>query len=158
MAKTLIVNRYENTRVPFLRGILIRSLQDAGLDFDDAFGLASSVRDDISELPEMTSDELRDLVQEKLEAGDPEATKIWESMGYYMGYTLAHYADFYELKHVLILGRCTSGRGGDLIVQGAHKVLESEFPELAQQINVQLSDEKARRVGQSIAAASLPAI
>ena len=43
VAKTLIVNRYENTRVPFLRGILIRSLQDAGLDFDDAFGLASSV-------------------------------------------------------------------------------------------------------------------
>ena len=68
MAKTLIVNRYENTRVPFLRGILIRSLQDAGLDFDDAFGLASSVRDDISELPEMTSDELRELVLKKLEA------------------------------------------------------------------------------------------
>jgi len=107
---------------------------------------------------DVTDAEKLKAVQEKLEAGDPEATKIWESMGCYMGYTLAHYADFYELKHVLILGRCTSGRGGDLIVQGAHKVLESECPDLAKQVNVQLPDEKARRVGQSIAAASLPAI
>ena len=59
MAKTLVFNRYENTRVPFLRGILIRSLQDAGLDFDDAYSLASKVRDDISDATEITSDELR---------------------------------------------------------------------------------------------------
>jgi hypothetical protein len=75
-----------------------------------------------------------------------------------MGYTTAHYADFYELKHVLILGRCTSGKGGPLIVDGANEVLQAEFPELASQINIQLPDEKSRRVGQSIAAASLPAI
>ena len=49
-------------------------------------------------------------------------------MGIYMGYTLAHYADFYELKNVLILGRCTSGSGGDLILNGAREVLEAEFP------------------------------
>jgi predicted NBD/HSP70 family sugar kinase len=98
------------------------------------------------------------FVQEKLEAGHKGATKIWRSMGYYMGYTIAHYADFYELKHVLILGRCTSGKGGPLIVDGANEVLQAEFPELASQINLQLPDEKSRRVGQSIAAASLPAI
>jgi hypothetical protein len=80
-------------------------------------------------------------------------------MGYYMGYGVAHYADFYdELRHVLILGRCTSGQGGPLILHGANDVLRSEFPELAAQINIQLPDEKSRRVGQSIAAASLPAI
>jgi hypothetical protein len=80
-------------------------------------------------------------------------------MGCYMGYGVAHYADFYdELKHVLILGRCTSGRGGTLILDGANQVLKSEFPELADRINIQLPDEKSRRVGQSIAAASLPAI
>jgi predicted NBD/HSP70 family sugar kinase len=98
------------------------------------------------------------FVQEKLEAGHEGATKIWQSMGYYMGYTIAHYADFYELKHVLILGRCTSGKGGPLIVDGANEVLQAEFPELASQINLQLPDEKSRRVGQSIAATSLPAI
>jgi predicted NBD/HSP70 family sugar kinase len=97
-------------------------------------------------------------VQEKLESGHDGATKIWQSMGYYMGYGIAHYADFYDLKHVLVLGRCTSGRGGHLIVDGAHEVLEAEFPELAKRIQVQLPDEKARRVGQSIAAASLPAL
>jgi hypothetical protein len=79
-------------------------------------------------------------------------------MGIYLGYALAQYADFYDIKHVLILGRCTSGRGGDLILNGARQVLQSEFPELAAKINVQLPDEKSRRVGQSIAAASLPAL
>jgi hypothetical protein len=79
-------------------------------------------------------------------------------MGIYLGYALAHYADFYAIKHVLILGRCTSGHGGDLILNGARLVLNAEFPELAEHINVHLSDEKNRRVGQSIAAASLPDI
>jgi predicted NBD/HSP70 family sugar kinase len=79
-------------------------------------------------------------------------------MGIYLGYGLAQYADFYNIKHVLILGRCTSDRGGDLILESAKHVLRSEFPDLAARINVQLPDEKSRRVGQSIAAASLPAL
>lgn len=96
------------------------------------------------------------LVQEKLEAGHAGAEMIWQSMGVYLGYGLAHYADFYDIKHVLILGRCTSGCGGDLILDGARRVLQTEFPELAERIQIQLPDEKSRRVGQSIAAASLP--
>ncbi len=98
------------------------------------------------------------FVQEKLEAGEPGAVDIWKSMGIYLGYTLAHYADFYALKHVLILGRCTSGTGGDLILEGARNVLQTEFPEIAESVHIQLPDEKSRRVGQSIAAASLPAL
>jgi predicted NBD/HSP70 family sugar kinase len=98
------------------------------------------------------------FVQEKLEAGHEGAIKIWQSMGVYLGYGLAHYADFYEIKHVLILGRCTSGRGGELILDGTQAVLQAEFPELAASFRIQLPDEKSRRVGQSIAAASLPAI
>ncbi|HRK35735.1 MAG TPA: ROK family protein [Candidatus Hydrogenedentes bacterium] len=110
------------------------------------------------ELPANVTDaEKLKFVQEKLEAGHPGALDIWRTMGIYMGYGIAHYADFYDLKHVLILGRCTSGRGGDLIVEGANRVLGSEFQSLADRIAVQLPDEKARRVGQSIAAASLPA-
>ncbi len=106
----------------------------------------------------ITDAEKLKFVQEKLEAGHAGATQIWQSMGYYMGYALAHYADFYDLKHVLILGRCTSGRGGQLILDGANEVLRAEFPELAARVNIQLPDEKSRRVGQSIAAASLPKI
>lgn len=111
------------------------------------------------EIPKNITDAQKlEFVQEKLEGGHPGATKIWGSMGIYMGYAIAHYSDFYDLKHVLILGRCTSGRGGQLILAGANQVLNSEFPELAAHINIQLPDEKSRRVGQSIAAASLPAI
>jgi predicted NBD/HSP70 family sugar kinase len=98
------------------------------------------------------------FVQEKLEAGHGGALKIWQSMGVYLGYGLAHYADFYDIKHVLILGRCTSGCGGDLILDGAKDVLRAEFPELSERIHIQLPDEKSRRVGQSIAAASLPVV
>ncbi len=98
------------------------------------------------------------FVQNELESGHKGAAKIWQSMGVYLGYGVAHYADFYEIKHVLILGRCTSGRGGELILEGANAVLEAEFPELVERIQIQLPDEKSRRVGQSIAAASLPAL
>ena len=96
-------------------------------------------------------------VQGYLEAGHPGATQIWQSIGVYLGYSLAHYADFYDLKHTLILGRVTSGCGGSLILDGAKAVLAAEFPELAARINLRLPDEKSRHVGQSIAAASLPA-
>lgn len=106
----------------------------------------------------LTDAEKLKFVQEKLEAGHAGAIKIWQSMGIYLGYALAHYADFYEIKHVLILGRCTSGSGGTLILEGANAVLQAEFPELAAHIHVQLPDEQSRRVGQSIAAASLPII
>ena len=97
-------------------------------------------------------------VQGYLEAGHAGAEQIWQSIGVYLGYGVAHYADFYDLRHVLILGRVTSGRGGALILEGAQAVLAAEFPELAARVNLQLPDEKSRRVGQSIAAASLPAV
>lgn len=95
-------------------------------------------------------------VQELLERGSEGAEQIWRTIGVYLGYSVAHYADFYDLKHVLILGRCTSGKGGGLILGMAQEVLASEFPELASRIHLQLPDERSRRVGQSIAAASLP--
>ena len=111
------------------------------------------------EIPDGVTDaEKLKVVQEKLKAGHEGALKIWQSMGVYLGYGIAHYADFYEIKHVLILGRCTSGRGGDLLLEGAKKVFEAEFPELLKKIELHLPDEKVRRVGQSVAAASLPVV
>jgi predicted NBD/HSP70 family sugar kinase len=98
------------------------------------------------------------VAQAALESGHEGAQKIWRSIGVYLGYGIAHYADFYDLRHVLILGRVTSGRGGDIILDGAKAVLESEFPEIAARAHIQLPDEKSRRVGQSIAAASLPSV
>ncbi len=107
---------------------------------------------------DVTDAEKLKFVQKKLEAGDEGALNIWRSMGIYLGYGIAHYAEFYDIKHVLILGRCTSGRGGDLLIEGAKKVFAAEFPELLKKIELHLPDEKIRRVGQSVAAASLPVI
>jgi predicted NBD/HSP70 family sugar kinase len=97
-------------------------------------------------------------VQDLLEAGNADARKIWETIGVYAGYAVAHYADFYQIKHVLLLGRVTSGSGGPIIFERANQVLATEFPELAGKIECHLPDEKTRRVGQAVAAASLPAI
>lgn len=110
-------------------------------------------------IPEHVTDaEKLKVVQQELEEGHPGARHIWETMGIYLGYTLAHYADFYDMKHLLLLGRCTSGKGGPLMLEGARKVLQQEFPALFEKLQIHLPDEKIRRVGQSIAAASLPAI
>jgi predicted NBD/HSP70 family sugar kinase len=98
------------------------------------------------------------FVQGRLEAGDAGAVAIWQTMGAYLGYTVALYAERYAIRHLLILGRCTSGRGGDLLIDGARQVLATEFPDLVTRVNLQLPDEKSRRVGQSVAAASLPAL
>src|SRR5262249_16071951 len=74
----------------------------------------------------------------------------------YLGYAMAHYADFYEIRHVLILGRVTSGKGADIILKNAHEVLETEFPEISGKIQFHVPDEKEKRHDQAIAAASLP--
>jgi predicted NBD/HSP70 family sugar kinase len=102
------------------------------------------------------ADQLK-AVQALLSNGDECARKIFETIGVYVGYGVAHYADFYELRHVLILGRVTSGDGGSIVLDKAQEVLRAEFPELAEKIELHLPDEKTRRVGQAVAAASLPA-
>jgi predicted NBD/HSP70 family sugar kinase len=98
------------------------------------------------------------LVQDLLARGDERAYRIFETLGCYIGYGVAYYADFYALRHVLILGRVTSGEGGTIILERAQEVLRQEFPELSAKIALHLPDESTRRVGQAVAAASLPEI
>lgn len=95
-------------------------------------------------------------VQALMAKGDPRAAKIYETIGVYLGYALAHYADFYDFNDVLILGRVTTGRGGDIVIAKAREVLRGEFPGLAGKMKIHVPDEKSRRVGQAVAAASLP--
>jgi predicted NBD/HSP70 family sugar kinase len=97
-------------------------------------------------------------IQKNMDSGDRLAAKIYETIGTYLGYGVGHYADFYDLKHVLVLGRVTTGPGGEIILNKSIEVLRTEFPEIASTVSIALPDEKNRRVGQSIAAASLPAI
>lgn len=95
-------------------------------------------------------------VQCRMKAGDERAAAIYGTIGVYLGYTLAHYAEFYDFRHVLILGRVTSGAGGDLIQQEARRILENEFPDRS--IAFHNPDEKEKRHGQAMAAASLPVL
>lgn len=97
-------------------------------------------------------------IQKLMEQNNPHAAAIYQSIGVYLGHTLAYYHDLYQCRHVLLLGRVMSGRGGDLILDTCKTVLEQEYPELSGKIFPALPDENFRRVGQSMAAASLPAI
>lgn len=95
------------------------------------------------------------VIQALMDKDDPLAIKIYQDIGTYLAYALPYYAMFYEIKHVLLLGRVMGGKGGNLILDTCKQVLKEEFPELSS-VDISLPDEKNRRVGQSIAAASLP--
>ncbi len=111
------------------------------------------------ELPEgMPLPEKLVEVQKLAAKGDPRAMRIYETIGVYFGYTIAHWADFYEIRNLLVLGRVMTGEGGDRILAVAEAVLEQEFPELAECIRFRIPGEQEKRHGQAIAAASLPAI
>jgi predicted NBD/HSP70 family sugar kinase len=97
-------------------------------------------------------------VQEAMALGDERASAIYETIGTYLGYTIPHYADFYDFRNLLLLGRVTTGRGGEVIVRKAESILTEEFPELASRIKIHMPDEKEKRHGQAMAAASLPVI
>ncbi len=97
-------------------------------------------------------------VQALMAAADPRAARIYETLGAYLGYGIAHYAAFYDFKHVLLLGRVMTGSGGGIILTESRRVIETCFPHLAARITVLLPDENSRRVGQAVAAASLPTL
>jgi predicted NBD/HSP70 family sugar kinase len=125
----------------FSQQAVFRLAPEAGINLDPRLGPAQQLK----------------FVQEMADSGEERARRIFETIGCYVGYGIAHYADFYALRNVLILGRVTSGEGGNIILNRAQEVLQVEFPELAQRIRLRLPDEATRRVGQAVAAASLPA-
>ncbi len=112
----------------------------AGLTFPAAMGLPERLK----------------VVQKLTEAGDRRATAVFETIGKYLGHTIPWYESFYMFHNLLVLGRVMSGRGGDLIVGKAGEVLEKEYPETASRVRIHLLGEKSRRLGQAVAAASLP--
>ncbi len=126
----------------FSQDAVIKLAKVGNIDLDDSLSPAEKLK----------------IVQGLAENNDAVALEIFKTIGVYLGYSIAYYSRFYEISHVLILGRVTSGVGGLKILEYTNKVLNEEFPELAPIIKVHLPDEVSRRVGQSIAAASLPKI
>ena len=126
----------------FSQDAVIKLAPAAGIELDESLSPAEKLK----------------VVQGLMAEGDERAAKIYDTIGVYFGNAIAYYAMFYDIKHVIIMGRVTSGEGGTIVLARANEVLEKEYPELAKKINLHIPDEKSRRVGQSVAAASLPAI
>ena len=124
--------------------------QDAVIKLAPAAGIAL--------LESLTPAEKLKEVQKLAESGHAGALDIFRSIGVYLGHSLALYHHFYRFRHVLLLGRVMSGKGGDTILRVCNEILADEYPALAKKCEVSLPDEKTRRVGQSVAAASLPRI
>ena len=120
---------------------VIKLAENAGYKFKDGSSPAEKLKE----------------IQKLMAEGSGLARRIYEDIGIYLGYAIPYYAEFYKIKHLLILGRVTSGEGGAIIIAKAKEVLAAEFPEYAD-INIIMPDESNKRVGQSIAAASLPEI
>ncbi len=97
-------------------------------------------------------------VQQAMAAGDPRAELVYDSLGSYLGYSIGHYAQFYNVRHALVMGRVTSGAGGERILLRAREVLAAEFPAVSSHTQLRMPDEKDKRHGQAIAAASLPSL
>ena len=119
---------------------VIKLAPRAGIELDESLSPAEKLK----------------AVQALMAEDDPRAAQVYESIGVYLGHTLAYYYELYGCRHVLLLGRVMSGKGGDLILDTAKKVLADEYPEVGDKMVPELPDEKFRRVGQSMAAASLP--
>ena len=117
---------------------VIKLAAKAGLELDEQLSPAEKLK----------------VVQRRMEQGCPVAADIYRSIGTYLGHSLAFYHDLYGCTLALILGRVMSGKGGDLILEEAKRVLAEEYPNCP--VVPALPDEKTRRVGQSAAAASLP--
>jgi predicted NBD/HSP70 family sugar kinase len=106
----------------------------------------------------MTLPERLKQVQSLMDRGDERAAAIFETIGITLGFTIPWYEVFYKFRNLLVLGRVMSGPGGKIIVDKAAEALKAEFPETAARVRIHLLDEKSRRVGQAVAAASLPEI
>jgi len=126
----------------FSQDAVIKLAPSAGIMLDEALSPAEKLA----------------AVQKLVAAGDEQAMKIFETIGSYLGHAVSLYAEIYDMGHILLMGRVMSGKGGHKIIETASHVLETEYPELFKTVTLHLPDESSRRVGQSVAAASLPAL
>ena len=126
----------------FSQQAVARLLPHAGIEVDEGTGFPEQL----------------EHLQDEMTRGNEKAPSVYETIGVYFGYSIAHYADLYEFSNLLILGRVTSGEGGEIIIEKGKEVLKDEFPELAEKINLRTPNEQDKRHGQAVAAASLPVI
>ncbi len=100
-------------------------------------------------LPERLAD-----LQGRVSAGDSRVLEIFETLGAWFGHTVAWYREWYDVDRLLVLGRVTSGTGGERLLEQARAVLAAEYPDCAG-VRLDVPDERAKRLGQAVAAAAL---
>ncbi|MBN2450827.1 MAG: ROK family protein [Lentisphaeria bacterium] len=114
---------------------------------------------EVADIPEGALPQRLERVQQRMAAGDERARRIYDTIGAYFGYTVAHFCDYYApVKHIEVLGRVMTGEGGQVILRRAREILADEFPETAAAVTFYEPDEREKRHGQAAAAASLPVI
>jgi predicted NBD/HSP70 family sugar kinase len=96
------------------------------------------------------------LLQKLMAQGDVRARLVYETIGTYLGYALLDYLDWYDFEHLLLLGRVTTGPGGNVLEARAREVLAAEAP--GSTVRFQKVSERDKRHGQAVAAASLPSL
>lgn len=126
----------------FSQDAVIKLAPRAGIELDPALSPADKLKE----------------VQKLMAEDDARAADIYHDIGVYLAHTVVLYSTFYDIEHLMLMGRVMSGKGGDIILDVCQKVLQEEHPDLAAHCQVMLPDEKTRRVGQAVAAASLPKI
>ncbi len=126
----------------FSQDAVIKLAPAAGIDIPQELSLAEKLK----------------FVQKLMEEDDPRAVAIFETIGAYFAYATVQYSQFYNIDYMMLMGRVMSGKGGDTILKVCNDILAEEYPDLYKKCAVTLPDEKMRRVGQSVAAASLPKI
>ena len=107
---------------------------------------------------EMKLPERLKVVQAAMEKGEARALKVFVQIGRFLAHTAPWYHEFYDYENLMILGRVTSGLGGEVILETAKAMLHDVYPEWEEKIDVFMPDENARRLGQSVAAAQIPRI
>ena len=107
---------------------------------------------------EMKLPERLKVVQAAMEKGDEKALKVYIQIGRFLAHAIPWYNEFYDYSNMMILGRVTSGLGGNIILETAKTMLKDVYPEWGEKIDIFMPDEKARRLGQSVAAAQIPVI
>ena len=83
----------------------------AGIELDEALSPAEKLK----------------VVQARMAEDDSAAADIYSSIGTYLGHTLAYYYDLYACKHVLLLGRVMSGKGGDIVLAEAKMCIRDRY-------------------------------
>lgn len=91
---------------------------------------------------DMLAEKLR-RVQALVDSGDRSATAVFEAVGRDLAVAVAEFHDYFHMAHVVLVGRVTAGRGGEILLASADAALKRDFPEVADEVRLHVPDSPA---------------